>query len=126
MPCAICSSITEATSITPRTSPSFQSFFGEFGSELWQFTQDCADMVSATAVRTTYLPLILTSRENVSFGLATRNSQACVWNSSSLRSLRPANGYLLYMPIDVSLSASIVLRSSISVAGNGIVPGTPL
>ncbi len=36
------------SSSTPRTSPSFQSCFGEVGSELWQLTQDCADMVSAT------------------------------------------------------------------------------
>src|ERR1700709_243859 len=91
-PWASCGSITELISSTPRTSPSFQSCFGEFGSELWQLTQDCDDIVSATAVRTTCLPSWMSSRENVPFGFADRNAHASDWNASSLRSLKSGNG----------------------------------
>ena len=65
--------MSESISKTPRTSPAFQSVFGESLVVLWQLTQACAVMISAAAVRTTCLLSCISARENVALGLAIRN-----------------------------------------------------
>jgi hypothetical protein len=71
-PCASCWSITVVISTTPRTSPTFQSVLGEPAIVLWQLTQACVTMVSATATRTTFLPSRTSFCDITPFGLALR------------------------------------------------------
>jgi len=85
-PSASWPSITDVTSRTPLTSPSFQSVLGDCGWELWQLTQAGDTMVSATATRTTCLPSRTSLRESVAVGSATKRSHAASWKLSSFRS----------------------------------------
>jgi hypothetical protein len=106
-----CPSIGTTTSSAPRTSLSFQSFFGESGCELWQLTQASLAMRSATATRTTDLPWRLSERTNAASGSLANAASASVAKTSSFRPARSGKGNALYnfsvVPDEPLLSASL-------------------
>ena len=108
----------------PRTSPTFQSFFGLSGCALWQATQ-AAPMITGPAMRMLLSKIEPDTSTTDVFGSARSATIAPVSKASRLWFSRPLNGRSeTKRYLTASLREVISLPSSIdSVAGIGMPPG---